>query len=95
MLQHLIRPKDVPKGLRRLGDDRGVGDDIDDALTPLRYGMLQSPHHRGNRLAGTCGERERVDLSLSRAPMVATLVEEGCSRLIDPPLTVEVRHILL
>ena len=40
MLQHLIRPKDVPKGLRRLGDDRGVGDDLDDALTPLRYGML-------------------------------------------------------
>ena len=40
MLQHLVRPKDVPKCLRRLGDDRGVGDDVDDALTPLRYGMF-------------------------------------------------------
>ena len=40
MLQHLIRPKDVPKGLRRLSDDRGVGDDVDDALTPLSYGVL-------------------------------------------------------
>ena len=45
MLQYILLPEDLSEDPRGLGDDRGIGDDVDDALSFMIQSCLQCPSH--------------------------------------------------
>ena len=40
MLQYILFPEDLSEDPRGLGDDRGIGDDVDDTLSFVLQGCL-------------------------------------------------------
>ena len=45
MLQYILFPEDLSEDTCGLGDDRGIGDDVDDALSLVIKSCLQCPSH--------------------------------------------------
>lgn len=56
MFNHLIPAQHAAKDIRRLFDDRGKWNDVDDPLQPVVHRMIQCEPQRGQRFATTCGD---------------------------------------
>ena len=60
MLHHVLIAQNIPKDLRVLVDDAGVGDDVDDALHLMLHCMAERKGKRRNRFAAARGDGQAV-----------------------------------
>ena len=65
VLQDILFAKDFSEDHRCLGDDRGVGDDVDDPVVVVTDRHLKRPRHGGDGLTRSGGEREGVDAGIT------------------------------
>ena len=60
VFQHVLRPQDLAELVRRLLDDGGVRDDVDDPLQAVGLGVVEGEGQRGHRLPAASGNGEGV-----------------------------------
>ena len=84
MLHHVLITQNIPKDLRVLVDDAGVGNDVDDALHLMLHCMAERKGKRRNRFAAARGDGQavqalRIFAATQAAPQhfVAQLAEVG------------------